>query len=588
MKKRLMCLLMAVVMLLSLCMTACSSEEEETGTEEEDVQRKNVALTIYAITDGKTTPDALALVEEKVSNYCVAKYKTAIDLRFFTEAEYQAGLNAMYDKFAEQEAAAKKAAEEAAAAAKSEAAYKATLSVEERREYEQQKRLEAKQKEEEAKKQAEAEKELISQGKDVAVVKDVQMDIIFIPNGTDYASWIKQGLLQDLSGMMESRFKLIRDFVYPSFLTAATVENALYGIPNNHGISTNETYFVFNTALAEKYGVDYSKIKSITDLNDVFAQVKAGEPGVTPIYGDFGIENYTFYEGIANGHMLGAYTENLAGGRFTATDIYSSLKPDSTDPGRDAVVKYAATKALYRENGYLSDTNENFFLSVREMTEEERLSWVEKGYTTVLYKGADFNTEAALQNGLFGISKYCEDPERAMEVLQLIMCDSELRNLLTFGVEDVHYKTDPLNKNVITVIDDSYTMDFFKSGNALIGAVPSTMDPDYVEKAKQKNLNSYMNPFLGFTYDWTEGAEATWVKMFGQWEEYTKDIWAQIHYGTPDYYDLMLTHYQNIYNNTTGEFENSYSEFSSKCNLRANYRAYLKTLQTLDATLNLG
>ena len=52
-----------------------------------------------------------------------------------------------------------------------------------------------------------------------------------------------------------------------------------------------------------------------------------------------------------------------------------------------------------RENGYLSDTNENFFLSVREMTEEERLSWVEKGYTTVLYKGADFNTEAALQNG---------------------------------------------------------------------------------------------------------------------------------------------------------------------------------------------
>ena len=136
MTKRLISLMLAMVMLLSLCMTACSSETpSETAEGEEGVavetQRKNLALTIYAITDGKTTDEGLAIVEEKISNYCVAKYKTAIDLRFFTEEEYQAGLNDMYDKFAAKEAEQKKAEQEAAAIVASQNAYKATLSKEE-------------------------------------------------------------------------------------------------------------------------------------------------------------------------------------------------------------------------------------------------------------------------------------------------------------------------------------------------------------------------------------------------------------------------------------------------------------------------
>ncbi|MBQ3075117.1 MAG: hypothetical protein IJC26_03525, partial [Clostridia bacterium] len=98
MTKRLISLVLALIMLLSLFMTSCASTPtEEEGAEEEEqqeeVQRPNIALTLYAIKDEKMTDDALKAVEEKVSNYCVAKYKTAIDLRFFTESEYQAALD---------------------------------------------------------------------------------------------------------------------------------------------------------------------------------------------------------------------------------------------------------------------------------------------------------------------------------------------------------------------------------------------------------------------------------------------------------------------------------------------------------------
>ncbi|MBR5295873.1 MAG: hypothetical protein IKU24_04710, partial [Clostridia bacterium] len=531
MTKRLISLMLALIMLLSLCMTSCAntSEEDEENETEEEVQRPNLALTIYAIMDEKTTKEGLEKVEEKISNYCVAKYKTAIDLRFFTEEEYQAGLDAMYDKFAAEAAEKLKAEQEAAAAAKSEAEYKATLTPEERIEYDQKKRLEAKKAEEEAKKKAEEEAELIEQGKDVAVVKDVQMDIIYIPDMDSYKSYIEQEQLLGLNEYLNTTQKKIKNYIYPAYLTAASVNSSVYGIPNNAPIATNETYFVVNTALSEKYGVDFDKVRSINDLEEVFAKVKAGEQGVTPIYGDFDPEGLVFYNGVDMGRTTCVFADNLLGGTTALTNTNATFNPNST---QSAFINYCATKAEYRKSGYLSDTNQNFFLSVQELTEEERMDWEKKGYTTVLYKGAPFTTEAALNNGLFGISSHCEYPERAAEILELIVTDTEFHNLFAFGIEEENYIVNADNKNVITVVDDSYSMDFYKTGNTFIGYIPDTMDVDYIEKGREKNLNAYISPFFGFEFDWTATTEEKWLTAFAEWKAYVDPLYEKLSYGT--------------------------------------------------------
>lgn len=594
MTKRLLSLVLALIMILSMCMTACSSGETtdaEGGNAdvEEDAQRKNLALTIYAITDEKTTEAGLARVEEKISYYTQAKYKTTVDLRFVTADEYQASLDSMYDKFAAEEAAKKKQEEEARASASEEAAKKAQMSKEERQKYEQQKRLEAKEAEEQAKQAAKEEAELIASGKDVATVKDVQMDIIYVPGMQEYYDYVEQGLIIELSSFLSGKFKNINDYVYPSYMTAASIDGVVYGIPNNQAVPTNETFFVVNKALAEKYNVDWTNVKSITDLNDVFVKVKAGEAGVTPIYGDFEPEGMTYYEDSVVGimaHTTCAFSDTYPGGNYTAINTYSALKPDSTQSS--AMLDYCAAKNYYNKNGLISATNENFFLSVQELTEEERAEWEKKGYETILYRGADFNTEAALSNGLFGISKYCEDPERAMEILQLMTTDTGMRNLLAFGVEEEHYIVNAANDNVITIIDDSYSMDFSKTGNALIGYVPDTMDPDYVEKAKAKNLNSYLNPFLGFRYDWTTADNEKWVSLAKEWEAYIDPIYAQLRAGELDNYEEVLqTVYQAIYANEDGSFTDSYLNWQSECSFRDTYKSYTKTLQTLNDFLHV-
>lgn len=587
MTKKLIALLLVLVMLVSLCMTACSSDENETGEEaevEDEAQRNNLILTLYAITDASTTPEALAEVEEKISNYCVAKYKTAIDLRFFTEDEYQAGLNKVYDLFAAEEAEALQAEKEAQEAARSEAAYKASLSQEERQRYEQKQRIAAKEAEKAAQEKAAEEAELIAEGKDQAVVKDAQMDIIYINGRADYESYINQELLVDLTPYLNADSKVIRDYVFPSFMTGAAKGAAIYGIPNNCAVPGDETYFIVNRALAQKYGVDFTKVRSITDLEETLAAVKAGDPGVVPLAGDFEPEGVSFYPDEDMAHIAAAFTDTLPGGLFNIEKTYHTFNPNSS--AGTAFVDYCATKASWRQKGYLADSAANFFISVQKLTEEEKTAWENRGYDLVLYKGADFTTDAALQGGLFGISKYCQAPERAMEIIRLMSIDSTMRNLLAFGLEDEHYVRSNENPNVITKVDSSYSMDFFKTGNTLIGYVPSDMDPDYVAKAKAKNLNSTMNAFLGFTYDFDTEANEPWLALMKEWKTYIDPIYAQLSYGAPNYMDLLAQVYNETYNNPNARFSSSYPDWQAQCTFRDSYTAYAPTLKTLSEKLH--
>jgi putative aldouronate transport system substrate-binding protein len=588
MTKRLISLLLATICILSLCLSSCSTEkkegEGEDGTEiaEDEVQRQNLALTLYAIVEESTTEEGLKEVEEKISNYCVAKYKTAIDLRFFTEAEYQAALNAQYDKFAAEAAEKLKAEQEAAAAERSEAAYKATLSADERIKYEQKKRQEAKKKAEEEQKLKEEQAALVEQGKDKAVIKDVQMDILFVPGMEEYYSWIDQGLLIDLNTYLDNERKKIKDYVFPSFMTAATVEGSVYGIPNNAAIASNETFLLVNTALANKYGLDVSTIHSIKDLEGTLAKVAAGEAGIAPLTGDFDPEGLVFYDGIDMGHTTCAFTGTQIGEQFSANTTNAALNPGST--ASTAFVDYCALKADWRAKGYLG-AGQNFFASVQKLTEEDKMEWEKKGYTAHLYRGADFSTEAALSGGLYGISSHCQYPDRAMEIVELLATDSTLRNLLAFGIEETHYIVDGENKNVIHVINDNYSMNFFRAGNTLLGYVPDTMDPDYVNKAKEKNLNSVINPFLGFRYDWSNSEDEKWVKAIAEWKAYIDPIYAQLSYGTANYMDLMTEAYQTLRNNSNGTFSGSYADWQTECAFRTNYKAYTEKIAKLQTEL---
>ena len=591
MTKRLLSLLLATVLVLSLVLTACSSSEEDEVDDDLSTDlRNNIAITIYGITEDDTTKEAIALVEEKISNYCFAKMKTKIDLRLYKESDYQAALDAMYDKFNEQDEAKRVAAEAAASASKSLRAYKKTLTPEELAAYEKSEREAAREKEKEAKKALAEQQALIRAGRDEAVLNDVQMDILYIPSAEDYYAWVEEELLVELSEQFRTTLNQVYTFEYPAFLTAANVDGGVYGIPNNKAITTDYTYIVANTELAEKYEVDWDKVHSIRDLEPVFEAIKANEPGVTPILGDFDPENVEFLElpGLTDfGHTLAIYADQLLGANFAAINArdgtiipnYCKSWNITSNANSFFYKDYAELKWQWRSKGYLADAGD-YFVTILEMTDEEAEAKREEGLTVVPYKGAKFTTADALSGGLYGISvRSAHKLERVAEVLDLFVTDPEFRNLFAFGVEGVHYVKDAEYPNVITVIDDSYSMDFFRTGNTFIGYIPDTMDPDYVEKGIQKNVDSRIDPSLGFRFDWDDpdNKKDTWFEIFNEWSEGTKEGFEKIMYG--------VENYEEIFTELSALCSN-YTDMTNSCNFRTAFGSNYTRLLALDTRLH--
>ena len=589
MTKRLLSLLLAVIMILSLllstgCANTTDEDSEEENQEDQDAVRTYQAVTIYCIAGDSMTEEGLAAVEEKISNYCVARYKTSIDLRFFKESEYQSALNSLYDKFAVQDEQNRIAAEAKASSSLAERELLKTMSKEEKQAYARQKRIAEKAEKEEAERKQKEEEELVEEGKDkVQTADEVQLDILYLPTMEAYYSAVDQGLLVDLRTYLNNKFKLVSDYVYPTYIAAATVGGCVYGLPTNQGVVTNETYFVVNKELAEKYEVDWDKVRSIRDLEEVFARVKAGEPGVTPIYGDFAPEDVTFYhptDEIDAGNFIVVNNDQLLGSTFNVTAFSKSWTSSAT---AQQFHDYAALKGEWRKAGYLSDTNTNFFLSVQELTEEDRKAMEDEGYLTVLYKGAPFTSEAALDHGVYAISSRSKIPDRAMEVLQLIYTDETVHNLLAFGLEDVNYVVNSNNKTV-TIIDDSYSMDLSRTGNILLGYVPAELGADFIQTSQQKNLNSRLDAFLGFRYDWSDPAQKEWVELFQVWHDVVGDRFDKLYYGIPNYEEV----FQALVTET-GDSDvvgKTYSTWRDSNSMNGAYKSQATVLIQLDASLH--
>ena len=90
MKKRLTCLLLCFVMLLSLALASCAGETEEEAKENiiDDASDTAITLTMWVVSEEKVEPEAANAVSKAINSITNSKFKTKLVLHFFTEEEY--------------------------------------------------------------------------------------------------------------------------------------------------------------------------------------------------------------------------------------------------------------------------------------------------------------------------------------------------------------------------------------------------------------------------------------------------------------------------------------------------------------------
>lgn len=474
MKKRTLAFIFILCMLLPL-FAACNKT-----TEIKDVAPP--VFTVYLKTNNETTAEAMKLVELEVNRYLLQKADIAVQLKFIKEDGYDEAIDQLFEDMETY------LAEESAAAASKKA--------EEKNQSKGSKKESSAETDESVYVQTEdAILDILESGGDIETIGNKKRFDIFLCCGSEkYYEYIELGYLSKLDERLTSDSKVLLDYIYPSFvnptssaISAARVNGATYGIPNNGPIGEYQ-YLVFDKEYLAKYGYDAPAMKSIFDLEDYLKVIKENETGVIPLLNVYAPNdvNFLYQDGYPvatdkNGFLFGTYLD-------------------------EDMKEFFQLVNKFNKNGYIPSGklkgDEKFavrFLSGNEADIEALEAETGKEYEYVVYRNPVATAANTLEN-VFCVTKYCasSDIPKAMEFITLLNTDEVFRNLILYGVEDIHYKR---VDGQIEKLNNDYSMDVEETGNMFLADTLVGEDSNKWEFAKQQNLSSVISPFISFKWE---------------------------------------------------------------------------------------
>ena len=472
MRKKFTCLLLCLVAMLSLAFGGCG-EEDSTDLEDEVSARKAVTLNMWVISEKEISAETEALVEEAFNELTQSKYTTKVDFIFLTEDEYFDVLDA---KLA---AAAENKANEDPGFVLPGMAEETTEAVE-----------------------TTAEMIVNELGQRLLKYPDIekhQIDIIFLAGQDRLTQYIQEGKLSSMDTNLNSTSKVLKDYIYPSFLEQIKYEKSTYAIPNNHLIG-EYTYLLVNKELAEKYYIDVSKITSFVDCADLINEIGTKETGIAPVLAYADPVNMQYWLGNNDLALVASYVPAQAtlGNRTVMRSLF-----DTT-----SFTDHMVLMQKCEDNGWFAADPANttdFGVAILNGGYEVQEQYADKYEVKVLTYPTLI--EETVYESMFAISAYTANFDRAMEIITFINTNAEAKNILQYGVEGVHYEIDE-DDGTFSYLNDDYRMNNLYTGNSFLAYTTEDMPADIWENAKAANRESRISPYYGLSTDWGNVSES--------------------------------------------------------------------------------
>lgn len=324
-------------------------------------------------------------------------------------------------------------------------------------------------------------------------VLDYQMDIFLIRGYEDFINHFDSGNLKDLSNYISihgSDFSNINKLIRPNILSQMKINGKTYAIPNNHLYIEKYQYVVINKALFDSSELDINEIKNLYDAKEFISSV-AGASDVVPFLGTMQDASGTFfidpdlYFGATVGSAVGNLFENEEYKKFVS--FYKDLC----------------------EKDYVESTLENNQVAAVQLfngtKEEAEAKFSSDEYYLV---GTPIASISTVYESMFAISSYSADPDRAMKILYLLETNQEIRTLLQYGIEDVDYTisfNDDGEKVIHLKSDTPYKMNVYHTGNPYYTFPADNTTISDWDEIKDLNTKVVVDPLIAYDYILTSG-----------------------------------------------------------------------------------
>ena len=481
MKKRLLCLIMALVMVLPLILSSCGDEKtaEELANENFRAADKALTLSVWLPVprvdlDGDGAVDGvdpnfqtrMDAVEAEINDYLRSgNYCTLLEIVAIDEEEYYEKLTAEFASIKEAEAKDGKAHLTADKYVNHAVANKETGIY-----------------------------EMAYPG-----VLDTQLDIFFVGGYENYVSFVNSGDTYALNGFFtegkvyNGLFKKIRSV----FMDAMKIDGKYHAIPNNHVFAEGGQCILVNKEIFNAYSnATWDKDMDLYSLQAFIEAVgAAGLENVAPFVGtgsDVPGVVYFDKENLVASSVATGYVDQKTG-----LMVYEPKYLYDLD-------EYKAYTQFYKDicsKNYAFEALADNMTAAVQIVDGNSLSLAAYAddYYIIESVPAYANLDT-MYSSMFAISSHSANYTRAMDILYLLQDNVELRTLLQYGIQGVDYEVvGEGNNKTVSKLDTAYTMDILYTGNGYRTYPDYDVPMSYWDTVKDFNLSVKLHPF--FTYE---------------------------------------------------------------------------------------
>jgi putative aldouronate transport system substrate-binding protein len=333
----------------------------------------------------------------------------------------------------------------------------------------------------------------------------------------NFGPYVQKGALLPIDDLLSKYGAGIKKAIDPDYFKVGQSNGKTYGVVGLRADLASAHSPVMRKDLIDKYKIDITKIKKIADLTEVFKTIKANEPSIIPLVtqaagaGNSVISPYKPYDPLNDelGVLLNGGQSDTKVVDWYESDQYANLVKltrswfqagyiskdvaTSTDSGA-TIVK--ANKAF----AYLSPWKYGL--------ENQDTKSCGTKMVTAPFDDKPFLRSASVQFLQWTLPSNCQNPEKTMQFLNLMYSDSNIQNLLQWGIEGKHYAKVSGEDNVIdypqgvTAANSGYGLNLgWALGNQMIGYVWKGDAADLYKKSDAFNKSAVKSKAFGFVFD---------------------------------------------------------------------------------------
>lgn len=333
----------------------------------------------------------------------------------------------------------------------------------------------------------------------------------------DFSNCVSTGMGLDITDLIDEYGSETKDLVGEDWLKACTVDGKLYAVPV-YKPAASRGMFLCRQDILEAAGLDLSGVESSEDLTEIFEKVQAQNPDMTMLapmeQGRLG--ETLSWNGVdyLSDSDTGAYGV-LIGDDMTVKNLYESdMFIESCQLAREwyeagYIMKDAATTASTISELMSSGNYFGQFTGNPSSPEDiaGQLSAMYGYPMTAIELSDPYLYTSSINMVTMMIASNTDVPEATMKFLNLLYSDSDVINLIIFGIEGRDYVLDDNGYAAYPEGQDSTTVPYTNQmdngimGNAFIMHPIAGTSENALEEGLKANQNAAVSPAMGFIFD---------------------------------------------------------------------------------------